>query len=183
MEIKYPFTIDNGGGEILTFTGTKYVDGKEVLEVENEIKPGSGPPMHIHWQQDESLTITQGKLGAQIAGKAKTYHGVGETVIFERGVAHKFWNAGEEVLICKGWVSPPNNLVYFLSQMYTSTSLNGGERPSIFDGAYLQMRYEKEFDLVEIPAFVKKTAFPIVVAIGKLLGKYTKFADAPKPTT
>ena len=35
--------------------------------------------------------------------------------------------------------------------------------------------------MVEIPAFVQRFVFPIQVAIGRLLGKYRKYADAPEP--
>ena len=44
-----PPTIDNGEGELLTFLGVRYdAGGREVLEVENRVQPGSGPPMHAH---------------------------------------------------------------------------------------------------------------------------------------
>ena len=42
-------------------------------------------------------------------------------------------------------------------------------------------RYQTEFDMTEIPAFVKKVIFPIVLFVGKLAGKHKKFADAPPP--
>jgi quercetin dioxygenase-like cupin family protein len=181
MKYTYPHTIDNGSGEELTFVKLVENEAGGLLEVENKVQPGSGPPMHIHWLQDESLTVVQGKIGAQVAGQPATFHGPGETITFLRGVAHKFWNAGEEVLICKGWVSPANNLVYFLSEIYRSVKANGGHRPSAFDGAYLQTKYRSEFDMVEIPPFVKKFIFPVIVALGKLKGEHRKFADAPRP--
>lgn len=179
MNYKYPHTINNGAGEELTFVRLVRSENGEMLEVENRVQPGSGPPMHIHRLQDESITVVAGKLGAQVAGRSATFHGPGETITFYRGVAHRFWNAGEDVLICKGWVTPAHNLVYFLTRIYESTKANGSHRPSTFDGAYLQMKYRSEFDLVEIPDFVKKVMFPVVVAFGKLFGKHRKFADAP----
>lgn len=181
MSYTYPHTIDNGSGEVLTFVRLVRGERGEMLEVENKVQPGSGPPMHIHWLQDESITVVKGKLGAQIAGQSVTFHGPGETITFHRGVAHRFWNAGDDVLFCKGWVTPAHNLVYFLTKIYESTKTNGNHRPSAFDGAFLQLKYQSEFDLVEIPTFVKKVMFPILVVFGKLLGKHRKFADAPPP--
>jgi len=35
--------------------------------------------------------------------------------------------------------------------------------------------------MLEIPTLVQRIAFPIVVAIGKLLGKYEKFKNAAEP--
>lgn len=181
MKYIYPHTIDNGSGEEITFV--KFIDnaGGGMLEIENRVQPGAGPPMHVHHLQDESLTVVQGRIGAQVSGQEPTFHGPGETVTFRRGVAHRFWNAGEEIMICRGWASPAYNLEYFLTQIYRSTKENGGTRPSAFDSAYLQSKYKTEFDLVEIPVLVKKIIFPITVMLGKLAGKHRKFDGAPEP--
>lgn len=181
MTYTYPHTINNGSGEEITFVRLVRSEHGEMLEVENSVQPGSGPPMHVHWLQDESLTIVQGKLGAQVAGQSATFHGPGETVTFHKGVAHRFWNAGDNVLTCRGWVTPAHNLVYFLTKIFESTKANRSHRPAAFDGAWLQMKYQSEFDMVDIPVFVKKVVFPIVVITGKLFGKHRKFADAPEP--
>lgn len=181
MNYTYPHTIENGGGEELTFVKLIENASGGILEVENKIQPDAGPPMHIHWLQDESITVVEGRIGVHVAGQEPTFHGPGETVTFNKGIAHRFWNPGPEVLICKGWVSPANNLVYFLTEIYRSAKANDGHRPSSFDGAYLQMKYSSEFDMVEIPSFVKKVIFPIVLMLGKLTGRYRKFDHAPEP--
>lgn len=181
MKYTYPHTINNGHGEELTFIRLVKHDGEDRLEVENKVQPGAGPPMHVHFMQDESITVLKGKLAAQIAGHTPTYHGPGETITFTRGVSHRFWNAGETILECKGWISPPNNIVYFLTEIYKSVKNNGGQRPGIFDGAYLQARYSSEFDMVEIPFIVKKTIFPIINLLGRLTRKHRRFTNAPPP--
>lgn len=181
MKYTFPFTIDNGHGEELTFLKLVQTENGELLEVENKVNPGAGPPMHVHHLQDESLTILQGRLGALIAGQQPTFHGPGETVTFKRGVPHKFWNAGEDILYCKGWINPANNIVYFLSEIFRSTKTSGTNRPSVYDGAFLQSRYRSEFDMVEIPEFVKVVLFPLVLIIGRMTGKLHRFKDAPEP--
>jgi quercetin dioxygenase-like cupin family protein len=180
MKYTYPHTIDNGAGEQITFL--QFIDdGKGgMLEIENSVHPGAGPPMHVHYLQDESLTVIQGKIGAQVAGQQPTFHGPGETVTFRRGEVHRFWNAGENLLICRGWAKPAYNLEYFLTQIYRSTKANGGKSPSVFDGAYLQSKYKTEFDLTDIPIVVKQVIFPIVVMLGKLTGKHHRFDGAPE---
>jgi quercetin dioxygenase-like cupin family protein len=179
MKFSYPHTIDNGHGESLTFLSlVEDANGKR-LEIENRVKPGAGPPMHVHHLQDECLMVVQGRLAAQLPGKEPTFHGPGETILFKRGVPHRFWNEGENDLICSGWISPPHNIVYFLSQIFLSAKNNGSKRPSLFDGAYLQLKYKSEFDMVEIPKMVKMIVFPAVIFIGKLMGKHKRFANAP----
>ena len=93
---RYPHTIDNGGGELLTFLGVRTdSDGRELLEVENQVQPGSGPPMHVHHLQEESLTVQEGRMGYCLSGGPDRFAGPGETVTFAPGQMHRFWNAGD----------------------------------------------------------------------------------------
>jgi uncharacterized cupin superfamily protein len=180
MKYSYPHIIDNGHGEVLTFVKFVSNDTGGFIEIENKVQPGAGPPMHVHHLQDESLTIVKGKLAGQIAGQEATFHGPGETVTFKRGVAHRFWNAGDDVLICTGVASPAYNLEFFLTEIFRSIKSTGTSRPSLFDGAYLLTKYKTEFDMVEIPGFVRTVIFPLVFVIGKITGYHRKFENAPE---
>jgi hypothetical protein len=42
-------------------------------------------------------------------------------------------------------------------------------------------RYRKEYDMPELPRFVKSVIIPATYTIGKLSGKYRKFENAPAP--
>jgi quercetin dioxygenase-like cupin family protein len=178
---QYPHTITSGGGEKLTML--RYVeDGKGgYIECENEVAPNSGPPMHVHWKQEEALTIVEGKMGVEIQGQPPVFYGPGETASFKPGVYHRFWNAGDTPLKCTGYVKPALNFEYFLTNIYDSMRENGGHRPGAFDSAFLLRRYRTEFDMASIPKFVKKVIFPITLVIGKLKGQHRKFANAPEP--
>ena len=177
----YPHIIDNGGGERLTFLRRVQGPHGERLEVENAVSPGAGPPMHTHRYQTEALTVVQGRIGYQRLGQAPQYAGPGETVTFRPGESHKFWNAGQDELRCTGYVEPPDNIEYFLTELYASTKRNGGKRPDPFEAAYLVRHFRSEFSLQDVPALVQRIVFPIQVALGRLLGKYTQYADAPEP--
>lgn len=100
--------------------------------------------------------------------------------MFKAGIPHKFWNAGNELLCSRGYISPAGNAVYFLSQLFKSAKENGG-RPGIYDAAFLLDRYKSEFGMLEIPQFVQKTIFPMVLFLGYIIGKNKKFIDAPPP--
>jgi len=180
MAYTYPHTIENGAGEKLTFLGIRQDPDGEFMEVENLVSAGSGPPMHVHYKQEETLTVVQGKIGVQVLGQEPSFYEAGSTVTFPKGQAHKFWNAGTEPLVCKGWVKPVHNIEYFLTEIYRSTKENGGKRPGSFEAAYLLNKYKSEFDMLEIPAFVKKVIFPVTIFFGKLTGKYKKFKHAPE---
>ncbi|MCL4296625.1 MAG: cupin domain-containing protein [Anaerolineae bacterium] len=178
---KYPHTIENGAGEQITFRQFVSDPTGDWLEGENLVQPGAGPPMHVHYLQEEGLTVLKGRLGYQLADREPQYAGEGETAVFKPGEVHRFWNAGEGELHCTSYVKPADNLEYFLSAIFDSQKQNGGRQPDSFDVAYLLGRYKDEFGLVEIPGFVQRFIFPIVVMLGKLLGKYRKYADAPEP--
>ena len=181
MNYKYPHTITNPTGETLIFKEIiSETDGDKLL-VENYVTPKNGPPMHTHFLQDEALTVVSGQIGYQVQGDQPKYAGVGETVVFERGTPHRFWNAGEEVLHCTGYIKPANTIVFYLSSIYAAQNKSGTERPEKFDSAYLFKRYANEYDMPEISGFVKKVIIPITYYIGKVLGKYKHFENAPVP--
>ena len=87
------------------------------------------------------------------------------------------------MLNCKGWVKPANTIVFFLSAIYAAQNKSGKAQPETFDSAYLLTRYAQEYDLPEIPKLVKKTILPLTYWLGRLLGKYKHFKDAPEPVT
>ena len=151
------------------------------LEGEGFVEPGAGPPLHVHFWQDEGFRVVSGRLGYQLAGSEPKYLGPGEEAVFPAGVAHRFWNAGEDELRCTGWIRPPDNIEFFLGSIYDSQLRSGSRRPDPFEAAFLMWRYRSEFEMSEIPAFVRRFVLPIQVAVGRLLGKYRRYADAPRP--
>lgn len=181
MTYQLPHTIESHDGEKLVFERLETEHDGDRLFCKNYIAPNAGPPMHVHFQQDESLTVVSGKMGYEVPGQTAQYAGPGETVLFRRGVPHRFWNAGDDTLHCSGWIKPANSIVFFLDGIYAARNKNKTEQPELFDGAYLMHRYRREYDLLQIPGFVKKVIFPTVYGLGRLLGKYRKFQDAPKP--
>jgi quercetin dioxygenase-like cupin family protein len=181
MASTHPHTIDNGSGEQLTFVAVRSDERGEYIEVRNSVGPGAGPPMHVHYLQEEGLTVERGTIGYRSEGGPERTAGPGESVTFKPGEAHRFWNAGDDELVCTGFVRPPGNFEYFLTEVYASMRRNGGERPGLFDGAYLGQRYRTEFEMTEVPLPVRRLIFPVIAAGGRLLGKHRRFAGAPEP--
>src|SRR6476659_6511372 len=151
MKITYPHIIENCIGETLIFKELRKEPDGDRLLVENYVESGYGPVMHTHWLQDESITVVKGKIGYQVEGQPARYAAEGETILFKRGTPHRFWNAGEDILHCKGWIKPANTIVFFLSSIFAAQNKSGSERPEKYDGAYLLKRYASECDMVEIP--------------------------------
>lgn len=177
MNLKFPVTIDNGQGQHLTFPGME----NDRIFTEGTCEPGTGPAMHVHYKQDEGFTVISGKAGYQTLGEEPRFAGPGESLTFKRGVPHRFWAEGEEPLQLKGWLEPANNIVFFLSALYTAQKKSGSEIPDRFDSAYLLIRYQSEFGMPTLPFFVRRVIIPITYFIGKVTGKYKHFKDAPMP--
>jgi quercetin dioxygenase-like cupin family protein len=177
----FPVRLENGAGEVLIFERLVETANGGRLEVSNEVQPGAGPPMHVHYKQEEGLTVVAGRLGYQIQGQAPQYAEPGETVVFPTGVAHRFWADADQVLRCTGYIEPAHNVVYFLGEIYRSTRENGGTKPDDFESAYLLHKYGSEFGILDIPAPVQQFVFPVLRFIGGLSGKFTRFANGPEP--
>ena len=178
---QHPHTIENKIGEKLTFLRLlKEPDGNK-LETEGFVKPGCGPITHVHWKQEESLTVIGGKMATQIPGQEPKYYGPGETATFHRGTWHRFWNAGDDDLHVKGWIKPANNVEYFLTELYKAIDAGKDHRPEPVAAAFLTMKYRSEFGVYGIPPFVKKVIIPVQFFIGKLTGAHKRFKEAPEP--
>ncbi len=176
----YPYTIDNGHGERLTFTGLAHGPNGLRAEATGIAQPGAGPPMHVHYLQDEAIRVVRGRMGYQLTGGEPQFAGPGEEVVWPAGTAHRWWNAGTDELHSTGWCRPPDNVEFFLGTLFASASRNGG-RPGLFDAAFLLIRYRSEFALVDMPAVVHRVVMPVAYILGTAFGKYRKFADAPEP--
>ena len=179
----YPYTINNGHGEQLTFTGvTRGPDGDRV-EAEGVAQPGAGPPMHVHYLQEEAARVVNGRLGYQVLGRDAQFAEPGELVVWPAGTPHKWWNAGNIELRMTGWCRPPGNIEFFLGSLFASTSAHGGTRPGLFDAAFLMTRYRTEYAMLDLPRVVRRIVMPLLYVAGLVLGKYQKYKDAPAPVT
>ena len=84
-------------GERLAFRRLKR--GDEVwLELKGSLPPHrDGPPLHIHFAEDEEGRVRSGTISAVINGRRITA-GPGESTSFPRGSTHRWWNKGNEPL-------------------------------------------------------------------------------------
>ena len=180
---KYPYTIENGQGETLTFTGITHDADGDRAGADGGAQPGVGPPMHVHYLQDEAVRVVTGRLGYQVLGQEPAFAEAGELVFWPAGTPHKWWNAGTTELRLSGWCRPPGNIEFFLGTLFQSTKENGGRRPNLFDAAFLMTRYRSEYAMLDMPVLVRRVVIPIAYATGIVLGKYRKFRDAPPPST
>ncbi len=181
--VRFPVETDTGSGERLRLVGIETDGDGELVRVEGFLEPGAGPPMHVHFHQAEGLRVVEGSVGYRIRGRDGRIRtgsvGPGQEIVFHAGEVHRFWNDGPVPARAEGWVRPPGNFPWFITRLHASIREQGGVRPGFFEGAFLTWRFRHEFDMEEIPGLVKRLVFPVVVALGVLLGRYRKYRDAP----
>ena len=136
--------------------------------------------MQVHHLQEEAARVVTGRMGYQLLGQEAMFAEAGDLVVWPAGTPHKWWNAGTTELRMTGWCKPPGNIEFFLGTLFASTKRSGG-RPALFDAAFLMTRYRSEYAMLELPALVRGVLIPILYFVGRALGKYNKFADAPEP--
>lgn len=74
--------------------------------VEHPLPPRAlGSPVHTHANEDEYTYVLEGRVGVQL-GNEVVEAGPGELVFKPRGVAHAFWNAGDEPARMLELISP-----------------------------------------------------------------------------
>ncbi len=167
----------NKNGETLTITKSAEETEGQITEFEGTDEPGVGPPMHVHFKQEERVRVTKGKMRVKTLTKEFSLL-EGQEYTFAAGEAHQFWNEGNETLYYSGHVKPSNNYEYFIRQIYQSANEAKDDKPSPFDAAFLLTKYKSEMDMLVIPKPVKLLVFPILLFIGNLTGKFKKFSDA-----
>lgn len=168
----------NKNGETLIITRSARDSNGLITEFEGIEEPGTGPPMHVHFKQEELVRVTKGRMRVKTLSKEFTLT-EGQEYIFEPGEAHRFWNEGDRPLHYSGHVKPSNNYEYFIKHIYLSANEAGDDKPGPFDAAFLLTKYKSEMDMLVIPKPIKKLVFPVLMVVGKLLGKFKKYADAP----
>src|SRR5882724_3390032 len=89
-------------GEILRLWRVRDAQGQIVLNLDGSLPPrAGGPPLHVHFHQREEGQVKAGTLGAQV-GKEKIAIPAGGSAVFAAGTRHKWWNAGDDLLVFSG---------------------------------------------------------------------------------
>jgi mannose-6-phosphate isomerase-like protein (cupin superfamily) len=159
-------------GEILRMRRVRDAAGLIVLTIDGSLPPRmAGPPLHVHSHLREEGVVKSGSLGAQI-GKEKIVLRAGETGVFPAGVAHKWWNARDDLLELSGRVTPAGDLDRYLQALFAVLNASPSGRPSIFYLAHVLWRHRHTQAVMMPPQTIQRVVFPLVMLVGRILGKY-----------
>jgi mannose-6-phosphate isomerase-like protein (cupin superfamily) len=159
-------------GEILRMRRTRDAQGQIVLILDGSLPTGaSGPPLHLHFQEREEIIVKAGTLEAQV-GTQKIFVPAGGNALIPAGVRHRWWNAGDDRLELSGQVVPAVDLDRFLEALFAVLNASSNGTPSIFHLAHVLWRHRETQLMMVPPPAIQRIVFPIILFIGRILGKY-----------
>jgi quercetin dioxygenase-like cupin family protein len=81
------------GGHVLFKVRGEQTSGR-VTAFETSVAPGSGPPLHVHANEDETLYVIEGEVRFKV-GERLHNAAPGAFVFIPRGIPHAFANVGK----------------------------------------------------------------------------------------
>ena len=105
-----------------------------------EVKPGEGPPPHLHHDREEYFFVLAGTYSLGVNGKESTI-GPGTMVFVPRGTVHTFKNVSDGLGRILEWTIPGENGDYFRAMHEMET--HGGFNPETF--AAINAKFVTEF--------------------------------------
>jgi len=121
--------------------------------VEHTIPPrGLAAPLHTHANEDEYAYVLSGRMGAMV-GDEVVEAGPGELVTKPRGIAHAFWNAGDEPTRLLELISPGGFEQYFAD---LAPILSAPGRPDVMALGAIQARYRLTMDFESIAVLCER---------------------------
>ena len=172
-------------GEILRMRRVRDAEGQIVLSIDGTVPPrASGPPLHVHFHLREEGKVKGGTLGAQVGNK-KIVVPTGGAPVFPAGVVHTWWNAGDDLLEFSGRAIPAGDLDRYLQAIFSVINAGSSGKPSIFYLAHVLWRHRHTQAIASPPQSIQRIVFPIVLLVGRVLGKYrgTSWPGYPESCT
>lgn len=129
-----PFGID-----MKVMLGAEHTGGM-LSAILGEVKPGEGPPPHLHRDRDEYFFVLAGTYRMSVDGVESTI-GPGTIAFIPRGTAHAFTNISDETGKLLEWTIPGGNGDYF--REVNAMESTGGFNPETF--AAINEKFVTEF--------------------------------------
>ena len=131
---------------------------------------------HVHPGIEEVFTVVRGSVGFRVGGR-EDVAGPGRRLVVVPGVAHYWWNAGDEeahvVVELRGKKALLEGFEAMISTVFGlaregKTDAKG--RPSVLQAALFASEFDDVIRFVEPPRAVQKVLFGILAPVARLLG-------------
>jgi quercetin dioxygenase-like cupin family protein len=134
---------------------------------------------HVHPHQEETLIVLDGRLGIEWNGERQVLS-AGETVTFEKGDAHAFWNAGDTELLIQFEIRPALQTELFMRFAFGLTQIGETTKSGIplhpLRLGLLLDEFDGHLYLAGIPVWLQKIGGSVLGPLARLRG-YTLDLD------
>lgn len=165
-------------GETLVFP-QEVTAPEGVLLAALHLAPGAkGPEPHAHMLQEETFTVTQGRLIVTMDGQEHVLE-VGQSATVKQDQVHTFRNGhADQPMKATVRVEPALHLEWMLHEMATSAARNGGDWKSLplLEAGYVLHELRAEYRLAGIPRFIQRALFALLHGLARRTGAANKIA-------
>ena len=168
-------------GERLVFHKTSRETGGEAVVLEAFVRPnGFVASAHVHPSQDERFEILGGSVGFRL-DKQEIVARPGDRVLVPAGMAHTFWNAGEDEahFVCE--VRPALQFEQLIETMFSLAADGKTNRKGMPNPLRLAVIARAHFDTVRLPfppVALQRAGLALGAPLGRLLGFTPTYAPA-----
>jgi quercetin dioxygenase-like cupin family protein len=161
--------------------------GRDQVVVDLYVKPGGAVTgEHVHPVIEESFTVVRGRVGFRISGHGSIAE-LNRRLHVPAGVAHYWWNAGEEEAHVIVEIGPGTarfeQMIRNLYGLAQDGKTNSRGMPNLLQGALFAREFSDVMYYTKPPLVVQRLLFGVLGSIGRVLGyqgSYPKYS-APEP--
>jgi quercetin dioxygenase-like cupin family protein len=165
-------TIENPvtGERIVVRVGTED-SGGELLAVDAYVRPGGAVTgEHVHPAIEERFTVVRGRVGFRIEGRESIAE-LGRPLHVPPGVAHDWWNAGEEEAHIRVEIRPDNRFEEMAVNLFglaQDGKTNSKGMPNLLQAAIFAREFSDVLYFTKPPLLVQRLLFGALAAIAGL---------------
>jgi quercetin dioxygenase-like cupin family protein len=159
--------------------------GGELLVAELFISPGGAVAgEHVHPVIEEHFTVLGGRVGFRVDGR-EMIAPVGERFHVAPGVAHDWWNAGDEEAHVIVEISPAARFEEAIRNSFglaRDGKTNAKGMPGLLQLVLFAREFEDVLHFTKPPRIVQKLLFGVLAPVAKLAGyrgSYPKYVNEP----
>ena len=167
-------------GERITWMETTQSTGGELLAFDLHLRPGAAVAAeHRHVRQEERFKVHSGTVGFELAGEERMA-GPGEEVTVPIGVAHRWWNAGQDEARVRVELRPALDTETFFETFFGLARDGKTNAKGIPGLLQIAVAFRDLGDscpeLVKPPPAVQRGVFTLLAPIGRLVGRRAIYA-------
>ena len=172
------------GERAVILRGIEDADGRPVL-VHLTVRPGGAVPgEHVHPHIREHFRVVAGTLGVRLGGVEGTLR-AGEEATVPPGLAHDWWNAGDDEASVLVEISPADPrfeaLIATLFGLANAGRTNAKGMPGPLQLALTGQEFADVIRFTRPPAAVQRLLFGVLGRLGRIRGKRGVYPEYLRP--